>query len=259
METSIQPSPVSQAHKDQFERDGYFIIESVVPAQHLEILRDEVAAAIQRVDAEMDAKGVERMGIQTKNSRYFINVLQHQLDNPVAEFVFSPLMADICRATLGENVYLFNEQYVVKAAERGESFSWHQDSGYVGYAHHKPYLTCWVTLDDVNEENGTVYILPYDRAGTRDYVLHAPSESNHDLQGYHGDDPGIPVIAPAGSIAVFSSTVFHRSGANQTDRMRRIYLPQYSGEPITKADGTGTWNMAVPFVLNGEQVKFGVK
>lgn len=25
---------------------------------------------------------------------------------------------------------------------------------------HKPYLTCWCTLDDVSEENGTVYVLP---------------------------------------------------------------------------------------------------
>lgn len=250
-------SPITSAHREQYERDGYFILENVVPHEHLEVMRQEVASAIARIDANMEKAGVDRLGINSKNSRYFVSVLKDEPNNPVAEFVFSPLMADVCRATLGENAYLFNEQYVVKAAERGESFSWHQDSGYVGYAHHKPYLTCWVTLDDVTEENGTVYILPYDRAGTRDYIEHKEDKTNHDLIGYQGNDPGIPVIAPAGSIACFSSTVFHRSGANQTDKMRRIYLPQYSSEPITHADGTGLHNLAVPFVINGEQVKLG--
>ena len=48
-------------------------------------------------------------------------------------------MADITRALLGDNVYLFHEQYAVKAAEKGGQFSWHQDSGYVGHPH-PPYI-----------------------------------------------------------------------------------------------------------------------
>ena len=259
MTAPLIQSPVTPAHQEQYQRDGFFILEGVVPAEHLEILRSEVGAAMKRIDAEMEAKGVEKLGINLKNSRYFVSVLKDEPENPVADFVFSSLMADVCRATLGPNAFLFHDQYVVKAAERGESFSWHQDSGYVGYPDHKPYLTCWVTLDDVNEQNGTVYILPYDRAGTRDYVSHQASSGNNDLVGYSGDDNGIPIIAPAGSIACFSSTVFHRSGANQTDKMRRVYLPQYSSEPITKPDGSGLWNLATPFVLEGKQVKFGAE
>ena len=40
--------------------------------------------------------------------------------------------------------------------------------------------------------------------------------------------------------------------------MRRIYLPQYSSAPIRNAQGTGLWNIAVPFIENGERVHFGV-
>jgi ectoine hydroxylase-related dioxygenase (phytanoyl-CoA dioxygenase family) len=77
----------------------------------------------------------------------------------------------VVRATLGETAYLFNEQYVVKAAEKGLKFGWHQDSGFVGYTH-RPYLSCWCAIDDVTVENGTVYLLPYSRAGTRELVEH---------------------------------------------------------------------------------------
>ena len=61
---------------------------------------------------------------------------------------------------------------------RNSAVPWHQDSGYVGYDH-KTYLTCWVTLDDVSEENGTVYLLPYSRAGTRDWVRHVKEEGTN--------------------------------------------------------------------------------
>ena len=38
-----------------------------------------------------------------------------------------------------------------------------------------------------------------------------------------------------------------RSGANQTDKMRRSYLAQYSMEPIMTKDNTKFWAQAVPF------------
>ena len=131
---------------------------------------------------------------------------------------------------MGPDAYLFHEQWVVKGAEQGMKFSWHQDSGYVKWydptTNHKPYVTCWCTLDAVNEENGTVYILPHSRAGTRDKIIdHLKEEGSNDLIGYTGSDPGDPLIVPAGSIVAFDSFVFHRSGPNTTNRMRRIYLP----------------------------------
>ncbi len=245
-------SVVTPEHLEQFHQDGYFVLENVLPAEHLQLLRDRVSYHIGRMDGIMSERGVESLGISHKNSRYFVSAFMEG-DPEVGKFIFSDLMEDITRSTLGDTVHLFFDQYVVKAAERGAHFSWHQDSGYLGFDH-TPYLTCWITLDDVSEENGTVYILPYDRAGTRSRVDHIPDPEYNDLVGYFGEDPGIPVLAPAGSIAVFASTIFHRSGPNTTDKMRRIYLAQYSGEIILKEDGSGPWGMAEPFLVNGQRV-----
>jgi ectoine hydroxylase-related dioxygenase (phytanoyl-CoA dioxygenase family) len=96
------------------------------------------------------------------------------------------------------------------------TFGWHQDSGFIPYPH-PPYLTCWIPLDDVTEANGTVYLLPYPRAGTRDVVEHRRDEKTNDMIGYVGDDPGDPVVVPAESLVCFSITLFHRGGANTTD------------------------------------------
>ena len=146
-----------------------------------------------------------------------------------------------------------NEQYVVKSAEQGIPFSWHQDSGFIDYPH-RPYLTCWIALDDMTEANGTVYLLPYSRAGTRDVVEHVRDQETGDLVGYFGDDSGDPVIVPAGSIACFSTTLFHRSGPNTTDRVRRVYVAQYSAEPILSEDGSQPRRLAEPLLVDGKRV-----
>lgn len=244
-------SRVSAAQMAQYRSQGYFILERVIDEESLDGLRQECQRYIDIYEAEMEAKGVTVSGINHYKKRYFI-ANRGKESPPISRFLFSALMADICRATLGETAYLFNEQYVVKAAEVGTKFAWHQDSGYIGH-YHRPYLSCWCALDDMTVENGTVYVLPYQRAGMQpdDLFDHTIEAGSNDKIGYHGDDPGIPAIVPAGSIVVFSSRTFHRSGPNTTDRMRRSYLAQYSAEPILKKDGSGLWGQAVSLLVDG--------
>ena len=59
---------------------------------------------------------------------------------------------------------------------------------------------------------------------------------------------------PAGSIACFSSTLLHRSGPNTTDRMRRVYVAQYSAEPILNEDGSQPRMLAEPLLVDGRRV-----
>jgi len=233
---------ISAEHARSFREDGFFVLPSVLPQEALEALRAECDRFVAEREAEMDRLGVDVIDLDHRGRRYFVHA--YGRSPAVERFLFSDLMADVAPTALGDTVYLFNEQYVVKSAERGLTFGWHQDGGFIDYAHPR-YLTCWIALDDVTEENGTVYLLPYDRAGTRDVVEHVRDEATNDLVGYFGDDPGDPVVVPAGSIACFSSTLFHRSGANETDRPRRVYLAQYSTEPILTKDRSGPRHLAV--------------
>jgi ectoine hydroxylase-related dioxygenase (phytanoyl-CoA dioxygenase family) len=235
---------VTDAQVEQFRDQGFFVLENVLPESDLDALRGECDRLVAERDREMDRLGVDTIDLDHRGSRYFIHA--HGRSPAVERFLFSELMAQIAHAALGPVVYLFNEQYVVKAAERGMKFSWHQDSGFIPYAH-RPYLTCWIALDGATEANGTVFLLPYQRAGTREVVEHVRDEETNDLVGYFGDDPGDPVIVPAGSIACFSSTLFHRSGPNTTDEVRRVYVAQYSAEPILGEDGSRPRHLAEPF------------
>lgn len=251
--SSAVASMISEEQKRQYREEGYFLLEKAMPQEHLEMLRDECQRFIDIEDARMDEAKTDVLGINHRHKRYFV-AGACAMSQRIGEFVYSELTAELCRATLGPDAYLFWDQYVVKGAEVGMKFGWHQDSGYVGHEH-RPYLTLWCALDDMRIENGTVYILPYSRAGSRDVQPHVQEAGTNDLIGYHGSDPGIPVIVPAGSIAVFSSTTFHRSGSNTTNKMRRVYLAQYSGEIIMDKEGVKPQGQHEAFLKGGKRVR----
>jgi hypothetical protein len=46
---------------------------------------------------------------------------------------------------------------------------------------------------------------------------------------------------------------FHCSGANRTHAMRRVFLAQYSAEPILRNDGS-VWANAVPVLRDAQRV-----
>ena len=245
-------TPIGPEHRRQFQRDGYFILPEVIGAEHLRILRDSCDRLIELMHEEMDRLGTDHIHISHRGKRYHI-AKRYQEAAGLDRYVFSPLMADICRATIGDTAFLFYDQYVVKAAEQGISFSWHQDSGYLGFAH-RPYVTCWAAVDDMTLENGTTFVLPFSRVGIRTLVEHVKDPATGDKVGYFGDEPGVPAIVPAGSVVVFSSLTFHRSGANTTNRMRRAYVTQYSPQPICNPVDDRIMHLAVPFLRDGHSV-----
>lgn len=238
---------VTPEQKQHYTNEGYVVFERALPAEHLAILRDECQRYMAQLDAELEAEGVAQKGINHKGSRYFIAAYKKDRNPRLAEVLFSPLFRQLCEALLDSaDPRLFVEQYVVKAAEHGAAFSWHQDGGYVGHPH-RPYLSCWCPLDDVTVENGTVFLLPYSQAGGAALVPHTKDPATGDKVGYFGDAPGIAVSVPAGSVVCFSSTAFHRSGVNTTNQLRRVYLAQYSDGPLLNAAGSAPWNLAEAF------------
>jgi len=244
---------VTEEQKRKYQEDGYFLLEKVIPDSELEVLRSECDFLIKEQEAEMDRLGTDVLNLSRRNSRYFV-FLAYKNRPELGKFIFSDLLAEVCRATIGDNAYLFWEQFVVKGTDKkGAEFTWHQDSGYVDHPH-KYYVNAWIPLDDVNEENGTIYLLDYSLAGTREKVEHRPVPNSNDREGYFGKEKGVPAIIPAGSIAVFSSTTFHRSGPNFTDKMRRAYAIQFSPDIIYEADGS-LKGLAEPFLVNNSRVR----
>jgi hypothetical protein len=251
-----------EPQREQFAREGYAVFERALEGELLDLLREQCAAFVAREDARMDAAGVDTLGISHRGKRYFANECQRE-EPSLRRMLFSEVMADVCRATLGDNAYFFFDQYVVKGPEGGLPFGWHQDSGYVvgngGPVDHAPYLTCWCPLDDATIDNGTVRVLPFSEVLlSKDWIMpHERQPATNDLVGWKGNDEGVVLEVPAGSVVAFSSHLLHTTGANRTDRMRRVYLAQYTPEVMLNPGTRQLRRNAVPLVIKGEQVTHG--
>ena len=233
-----------------FQHRGFCVLERAMPKAHIDGAR---AAADALVQAAAQGKpyppsflreGESYDGISKAGSRFFFSNRCETF--PALEaFVKGPLTGEIARDLLGAEVCLFNEQVVVKAPQHGDSFAWHQDSGYIRFAH-RPYLTLWCALDDSTRDNGTVVIIPRNISKEVSVSPHVWDEGGANLVGYRGSETGEMVEVPAGSIVAFSSVTMHRTGANRTDQPRRALVCQYTAGPLLRPDTGRPHNRAVP-------------
>lgn len=236
----MKPLPNDAARR--YESTGYAIFPEVLDDGELLMLRQTCAALLD--EPPDDDQGGAGHDIGRGHDRRFLR--HRHTDFPELEaFILGPDMKDFLSTFIGRQPHLFNEQFVVKGPNTGSGFAWHQDSGYIPFRH-RPYITVWMALDDTTVENGAVHVLPRPLEGEPSVIEHRWDESGKEYVGYDGDDPGIPAEVPAGSIVAFSSLTLHRSSGNTTDRARRSYVAQYSGEPILDPDTGRNRRFATP-------------
>jgi len=117
-----------------------------------------------------------------------------------------------------------------KAPGDGVDFPWHQDSIHRRYGGSEwrdvngrgSYVQTLTAVDDVGADNGPLELIPRScrvgHAGLPEGEL--PAEI----------DPGEAVAATmaAGDVLAFGPYTFHRSGANESDRSRRVFINGYA-------------------------------
>ena len=217
--------------------------------------------------------------ISRKGYRYFLGGRYFE-NAALRRFMRSPRMAEIATAVLGPEVYVYWDQFTIKGPEsagepdadapagfrdgeifenhfiegyprRSNAWAWHQDGAYVP-SWNKPHVTVWIALDEVNEENGTLRVLPYFGAGGGAPAEHGVQSGAHHKAAELGEESGLPMILPAGGAVVLSSNVFHCSRPNRSRAFRRALLAQYIVEPVTGEDGRQI-HFADPLVIDGRR------
>lgn len=212
---------------NKFVSEGYFVDENSLSRSSLDLLGNCCNTLLEE---PIDDGGGDRHEIGLGKRRRFLAHRHEEFDG-LETFILSGTPAQVAAKVLGSKFYLFNEQFVVKGPETGASFAWHQDSAYVGYEH-RPYISVWLALDEVNERNGCLRVLPRNLVEKNHIDPHVWDLKKKEMVGYSGSDEGIKVVGPEGMIVVFSSLTLHCSGENISDKNRRAYLIQYSSEPL---------------------------
>ena len=139
----------------------------------------------------------------------------------------APDLVAIAQRLIGPNVAHWFNQFVTKFSDGGTSrshFPWHQDNGYAAILP-ATNVTIWIALDDVDERNGCVWILP--RSHLDGLRPHGRASGDSWLLAVAVEGDGVPAPLRAGEAVAFSGLTLHRSKTNDTAAPRRAFFIEY--------------------------------
>ncbi|TWD84576.1 phytanoyl-CoA dioxygenase PhyH [Kribbella amoyensis] len=143
------------------------------------------------------------------------------------ELITRPSVVGRIQSILGEQLWLYRADALMKPGKVGSEKGFHQDSPYWPIQPMSLW-SCWLPLDDATIENGCMLVVPGSHAGgglphestLDDYVI---PESHYDL------DAVVPVPMRRGSGLFFHSLVVHATAANTSGKSRRAITMSYFG------------------------------
>jgi ectoine hydroxylase-related dioxygenase (phytanoyl-CoA dioxygenase family) len=212
--------------REEYDRRGFVIFERVLSAEKVAAVRAALAPHLAR-----DLKGRNDFEGLATNRVYALLA-----KSPVfAELVIHPLALAFVEADLGPSCLL--SAFLAINLQPGETVqAWHTDDGGARLPRPRPALgvsTFWA-IDDTTETNGSTEVIPeshlwdglrIDGASTlADFKSRSALDQSRD-PGYRAD--AVKLAMPSGSLAIAKGTLWHRGGANKSDRARLIITPQY--------------------------------
>ena len=128
-----------------------------------------------------------------------------------------PVMLGLARSMLGDDCVLSDLSATSIGPHTDEGGAWHIDAPLTQMPEPLPDIpltvqNAWM-LDDFTEHNGATRVLP------KSHLLRKKP-----AWGYGSEEGEVILTAPAGSMAMWLSQTWHRSGPNATDRPRRALL-----------------------------------
>jgi phytanoyl-CoA hydroxylase len=213
--TSTLSLPVSSL-ATAYQQAGYVHLGRVMDEQSLMAMRSDEARV--RGDRDCDAHG---------KSRTIFNHTVSWKSSAVRDFCQSGQHLAQIRSLLGPDLLLWWTQFVTKMPDHAGAssiFPWHQDCGYLDIA--PTPLTVWVALDDVDVDNGCIWIVPGSHQGGIRAHGKVSADSWH-LSVAVPDD-GVAVPLKAGEAVAFTGHTLHRSLLNRSTAPRRAFFCEYA-------------------------------
>ena len=189
------------------DEQGFVVLERLLTPAQLDALREEVVPLALAGPLGRNPFEGER------THRVYALLAKAESAAPVVEH---PRVLDIVDRLLEPN-YLLTACQVIHLLPGETEQAVHFDDGFYSIPRPRPSVsisTIWA-VDDFTAENGATEVIP---------GSHRWDDSRLPEQ----DDPRLrSVIMPAGSAVIFHGTLWHRGGANRSDRPRCALSPQY--------------------------------
>lgn len=166
---------------------------------------------------------------------------------------------------LGPNFYQWGSNMMTKVPQEGLYVSWHQD------LHDWPLwpsevLTVWIAFDDVDQENGCMWMLPgsHKVGKVLPHIQERPmprDDGTRSLLPFELDPTyvdratAVPVILKRGQVSFHHALVIHGSEGNLSTRRRAAFTACYAGTHVKcirpERNTNGDWTKFSGFLCRG--------
>ncbi|MHB2169908.1 phytanoyl-CoA dioxygenase family protein [Alsobacter sp. R-9] len=222
---------LSEAQVAAYERDGFLVVENVLPPSELAELRqvtDQLLERSRSVSEHNDVYDLEpdHSELTPRVRRIKTPHLQHKIFDTIMRH---ENILSILSQLIGPAIRFDTSKLNMKAPGGGAAVEWHQDWAF--YPHTNSDLCAvGVMMDDCELENGPLLCIPGSHKG--------PVYDHHSDGAFCGAiDPtvseidfskAIPCTGKAGSISIHHVLTIHGSAVNTSSKPRRLLLYQYA-------------------------------
>ena len=214
--------PITDEQIRAYGRDGYLRIGRTLTDIGLEFTCEQCMQAWASEQGEFDPR-------QTwLQNALLVNI--HRFSDVVRRYFFHGPLVDVAEKLVDPNIKATSSQLTFKLRGNKQDFAWHQDSGY-GQLDPDNSMTTLTALDDTDEQNGCLWIVPGSPARGRIDVAYSLKEkqAKKEIQLEVDESDAIPVPLKAGESLVFHNWMLHKSEGNHSrDRDRRLLFLRYA-------------------------------
>lgn len=212
---------------DQWQRDGYVVAPGLFSPEEVETFREHFTTLRLQGTYPGDFAGVDATSTDPLK-KYPRMIHMHRWDDLTLRWMLDPRLNETMTALLGEAPFAVQTMlYFKPAGGRGQAL--HQDQYYLR-VQPGTCIAAWMALDDCDEENGCLQVVP----GTQNLPILCTVDA--DLGQSFTDvtvplpenmEP-VPVRMKAGDVLFFNGQLIHGSFPNTSrDRFRRSLIGHY--------------------------------
>lgn len=211
--------------KMRYARDGFCAGEKILTDREVDELREE----LDRVIADRDKECPQPVRLANLSRDPSSTVWQivniWQASEPFRRLMEKPGVSAVAAALSGASeLRIWHDQVQYKPAALGGVNMWHQDSPYWPVVEPKTaQVTAWIALDDVDEENGCMWMVPgsHQWGPQLDFLHSLPNfeAMPEQFEGKQLVQKSCPVRQ--GQVHFHHPLTWHGSNANRSRRPRR--------------------------------------
>ena len=243
-----------------FEENGYINGGQLISAEEADQLCEEVERILRdkdRTDIPQPLRTVNLSESSGTGQVIWQIVNTWMGSEPFKDVMSRPVLGETIAQMLdAKEVRLWHDQIQYKPKSTGGTNMWHQDWPYWPILSEPHQVTAWLALDDVDEENGCMSMVPGSHKwGNANHVFHK-MEDFHDLpESYEGNAvKAVSCPVKKGHVHFHHGLTWHGSPANKSGRPRRAIAFHYMGERTCFVEERGHLCKSLVEVKNGEKI-----